>query len=280
MRRNRWLAGIFAVSIAVSVGQVAEAPEKLPIVKSGDMPLYPPLLRLGQIEGEVRLRVTTDGSGVSSVTVESGHVLLAKAALENVRTWKFEPHTPTVFSTLFTYRLIKELHTYSCDPDLPDNGSVILKLPTQVEITSHLTVHECHPPNEGLDLSEPLRVFLTACEVDGSPVPCERLTIRLSSGSLVVTPTRFRESKREGFVIPKEFRALKKFGVNVETGSGNASLAEIDGAFLKGQWRVGIDHAPFKEGTPIYNAPASLHCAGFILFEWGEPEVVASAPCK
>jgi TonB family protein len=280
MRRNRWLAGIFAVSITVSVAQVAEAPEKLPIVKSGEMPLYPPLLRLGQIEGEVRLRVTTDGSGVSSVTVESGHALLAKAALENVRTWKFEPHTPTVFSTLFSYRLIKELFTSSCDPDLPDNGSVVLKLPTQVEITSHLTMHDCHHPNEGLDLSEPLRVFLTACEIDGSPVPCERITIQLYSGNLVVTATRFKESKREGFVVPKEFRTLKKFGVNVKTGSGTASLAEIDSAFLKGDWHVGIDHAPFKEETPIYNAPVTVRCAAFIRFEWGEPEVIASAPCN
>lgn len=261
MLRKSCLVGILSICAALSVAQVATPPQELPIVKSGEMPLYPPLLRLGQIEGEVRLRVTTDGAGVSSVTVESGHVLLARAAMENVRTWKFEQHNPTVFSTVFSYHLVKEFVTYSCAPDVTDNGVVVLKLPAQVEITSHLTIHDCHSPNEGLDLTEPLRVFLTTCEVDGSPLSCEKITIHLQSGSLTVTPTLFKESeKKQGFVVPKEFRTLKEFGVNVETASGDVSFAGIDAAFLKGNWRVGIDHNPFKEQTPIYNAPATLLC--------------------
>jgi hypothetical protein len=168
MRRNRWLAGIFADYVVASAAQVAEPPQKLPVVKSGDMPFYP----------------------------------------------------------------------------------------------------------------TPLRVFLTGCEVDGSTVSCERLTIRLYSGSLVVTPTRFREAKREGFVVPQEFRTMKNFSVRVETVSGSFTVANENTGFLKGKWHVGIDHAPFKEETPIYDAPATLHCAGFIVYEWGEPGVTVSAPCK
>jgi TonB family protein len=271
-----WLAGILSICAAASVAQVADPPQKLPVVKLGEMPFFPPQANAARIQGDVRLRVTTDGSGVASVVVESGQPMLAKAAQDNVRTWKFEPHEPTSFSTLFTYHLLAEPN---CVGDKSGNGEVHLKLPTQVEITTNAR-GACYRPDDELDLSEPLRVFLTSCEIDGSSVPCERLTIRLYSGSLIVTPKRFKEPKREGFVVPQEFRTLKKFGVRVETGNETFMLANEDIGFLKGKWHVGIDHAPFKEETPIYNAPTALRCAGFIAYEWGEPGVVVSAPCN
>jgi len=99
------------------------------VVKSGDMPFYPQLPRVAQIEGDVRLRITTDGSAVKSVTVESGQPMLARAALDNVKSWKFHTHQPISFSTVFSYHLAKELVTYSCDPDIPDNGTVFLSSP-------------------------------------------------------------------------------------------------------------------------------------------------------
>jgi TonB family protein len=235
-----------------------------------------PLANAARIQGDVHLRVTTDGSGIASVVLESGQPMLAKAAQDNVRTWKFKPHDPTSFSTLFAYRLRAEPN---CKTDKSGNGEVHLNLPTQVEIITNPRA-ACYDPNDELDLSEPLRVFLTGCEVDGSPVPCDGLTIRLYSGSLAITPTRFKESKSEGFVVPKEFRSLKTFGASVESGSGGFVLSNQDIGFLKGKWHVGIDHAPFKEGTPIYDVPADLRCAGFIVFAWGEPGVTASAPCK
>jgi TonB family protein len=279
MRRSRWLVGIFGVFVAVSAAQIAEPPQKLPVVKSGEMPFYPPLPRMAHVEGDVQLRVTTDGSGVASVVVESGQPMLAKAAQDNVRTWKFEPHNPTSFSTVFSYHLLTE---FKCEPGKPNNGEFHIKLPTEVEITASTTLRDSYcDPTQGLDLSEPLRVFLTSCEVDGSTVPCEGLTISLHLGSLTVTPTRFKESeKKQGFVVPKEFRTLKEFTVTVDTANGSFTTGNQDISFLKGKWHVGIDHAPFKEETPIYNAPATLRCAGFIHFEWSEPERITSAPCK
>jgi hypothetical protein len=205
--------------------------------------------------------------------------MLAKAAQDNVRTWKFEPHEPTSFSTLFSYHLLTE---FKCEPGKPNNGEFHIKLPTKVEITASTTLRDTYcDPTQGLDLSEPLRVFLISCDVDGSPIPCENLTIRLHSGSLNVTPVRFKESEKiQGFVVPKEFRTVKDFAVSVDTANGGFRVGNQDIAFLKGNWHVGIDHAPFKEETPIYNAPTTLRCAGFIHFQWGEPEVVTSAPCK
>jgi len=247
------------------------------VVKSGDMPFYPQLTRAARIQGDVHLRVTTDGSTVASVRVERCQPLLATAAQDNVTTWKFEQHEPTSFSTVFAYHLFAEPN---CDPKRSGNGDIYLQLPTQVDVTTNAG-GACYDPSEELDLSEPLRVFLTGCEVDGSPVPCDKLTIRLQSGSLTVTPARFKESeKKQGFVVPKEFRNLKSYSVSVEDGNMVFVLANEDISFLKGKWHVGIDHAPFKEETPIYNAPAALRCVGFVVFEWGEPEVVASAPCK
>ncbi len=277
MRRNRWLAGVFTICAAVSTAQVAERPQQLPVVKSGEMPFYPPQANAARIQGDIHLRVTTDGSGVASVVVESGQPMLAKVAQENVRTWKFEPHEPTSFSALFAYHLRAEP---KCETDKSGNGEIHLMLPTQVEITANAR-GACYDPNDELDLSEPLRVFLTGCEIDGSSVPCDKFTFRLYSDSVTVTPTRFKESERkQGFVVPKEFRSQKKFGVSVETAGGSFMLAGEDIGFLKGKWHVGLDHAPFKDKTPIYNAPATLRCAGFIAYEWGEPGVTVSAPCK
>jgi TonB family protein len=279
MHRSRWLAAIFTICATALPAQVAEPPQKLPVVKSGEMPFYPPLPRMAHVEGEVLLRVTTDGSGVASVIVESGQPMLAKAAQDNVRTWKFEPHDPTSFSTLFSYHLLTD---FKCEPGKPNNGEFHIKLPTEVEITASTTLRDAYcDPTQGLDLSEPLRVFLTGCEVDGSSVPCEKLTIRLHSGSLTVTPTRFRESeKKQGFVVPKEFRTIKDFAVSVDTPGESFTASNQDISFLKGRWHVGIDHAPFKDETPLYSIPATVRCAGFIVFEWSEPERATWTPCK
>lgn len=263
-----------------TVISVAQTPPVLPTVASGNIPSYPALARIGQIEGDVYLRVTTDGERVASVTVESGPPLLTKAAVENVRTWAFEPHAPTTFSTVFSYSLHKEWVSGSCDPDRPDNGTVTLQLPSQVSIRSRLRIADCPAP---VDVDR-TRVFLTECSIDGSPVQCGRLTIALRSSGRKVTPSRFKDSEQaQGFLVPAAFRTLKDFEVVVKTGSGTFAIPKLDVGFLKGEWHVGVDHAPFKEGTPIsydtLKAPPSIHCIGYIVFE-GEPGVVAFRMCK
>jgi|SRR5580692_1120515 hypothetical protein len=261
--------------------QNAPAVPKLPEVKSGDMPFYPSLLRIAQVEGEVDLRVTTDGSGVVSITSDYGNLLLVKAAEDNVRTWKFEKHDPTSFATVFFYHLNKEMVTYSCDPDEPDNGTVILKLPGAVDITSHLRIRDCPEPAEPID---PSRVFFSRCEMDGAPVPCEKFAIRLKSNRRSVAPTWFKKSEqKQGFVVPEDFQSQENFDVSVETGRGKFAVAKLNIGFLKGEWHVGIDHAPFKEGTPVSDdalkAPPGLHCIGYVVFE-GEPGVVTYTKCN
>ncbi len=262
-----------AVLATFSISQASH----YPVVTTGEMPLYPLLARQARIQAEVQLRVTTDGLRPVSVTIESGQPMLAKAAQENVRTWVFLKHEPTSFETHFSYKLTESA---SCDPEMPDNGRVLLELPNRVEITAPARwQYECDP-NWGLDLSEPLRVFLAACELDGSSVPCDRVKVELSVDSSVITPERFRESAdKQGFVVPKEFRSVKSFNVNFNI-DGREFASTIDGGFLKGKWRIGIDHRPFKEQTPVYNVSEKISCVGFINFEWGEPEIVATEPCR
>ena len=55
-------------------------------------PVYPPEARSANIEGTVKLTalIATDGS-IKQLTVTQGHPLLAKAALDAVKQWKYEP---------------------------------------------------------------------------------------------------------------------------------------------------------------------------------------------
>jgi hypothetical protein len=65
---------------------------------------YPPLARQARIQGQVIMRVTTNGHVVTDVIIEKGHPLLAATAEQNVRTWKFVEHTPATFNVTFDFR--------------------------------------------------------------------------------------------------------------------------------------------------------------------------------
>ena len=55
-------------------------------------PVYPPLARQARIQGTVILRVVISQSGdIASVQLISGHAMLAPAAIEAVRQWKYQP---------------------------------------------------------------------------------------------------------------------------------------------------------------------------------------------
>jgi TonB family protein len=94
------------------------------VVQHGE-PTYPPLARQARIQGDVSIKITTDGESVLNAVAETGHPLLRRAAEENVRTWKFAPHQPNSFNVVFRYHL------------LPNNVEVFfLQSPTLVEITA------------------------------------------------------------------------------------------------------------------------------------------------
>jgi hypothetical protein len=122
---NRFVIGTLIRSGIVSVAQNAQPLQRLSVVETGDMPFYPQFPRIARIEGDVHLPVTTDGSAVTSVGVESGQPMPAKAAQDHVQTWKFEPHDPTSFATGVFLQLV----TYSCDPDVRPTTASSLSFP-------------------------------------------------------------------------------------------------------------------------------------------------------
>jgi TonB family protein len=115
---------MLSVLLAVVAGaSTQESAEVLPKVVQHTEPMYPPLARQTRIQGEVRVKITTDGESVRNAEAETGHPLLRKAAEDNVRTWKFVSHTPGTFHVTFRYEL------------LSDNVDVeFLQLPAIVEI--------------------------------------------------------------------------------------------------------------------------------------------------
>jgi hypothetical protein len=73
--------------------------------------------------------------------------MLITAAEENVRTWLFEQHSPTTFETTFRYKLLPSKCDSNCNCDSVEKGSVLLQLPTDVEVNAK-SVQICDPAVE------------------------------------------------------------------------------------------------------------------------------------
>jgi hypothetical protein len=99
---------MLSVLLAVVPSTLAqESAETLPKVMQHSEPIYPPLARQTRIQGEVSVKVTTDGESVRGAVAQTGHPLLRKAAEDNAKTWKFVSHTPSTFNVTFRYRLME-----------------------------------------------------------------------------------------------------------------------------------------------------------------------------
>ena len=99
--RPRYLAGLCALLVALTfLAQMSpsrihlQEPEIRAKVKKTESPnpMYPEEARRNGIRGEVQIHIVVgrDGS-VRRLKVLSGEPILAKAAVEGVRKWKFEP---------------------------------------------------------------------------------------------------------------------------------------------------------------------------------------------
>lgn len=78
----------------------------VPEITSHRQPDYPMLPLEAHIEGQVRMRVSTDSYCVGKITTESSEPLLMQAAEANVRTWWFSFHKPGSFNVTFNYRFL------------------------------------------------------------------------------------------------------------------------------------------------------------------------------
>ena len=135
---------VLAMAPLIGSGQQSEFPKVL----SASVPFYPRIPQHGHIEGTVRLRVLTDGARVSHVQVESGPPMLAQAAQENVKTWRFEAHSRTTFEVTFRYQLLRVRCDATCKKcESAERPSTLLKLPREVEVNAEEAV-VCGPGAE------------------------------------------------------------------------------------------------------------------------------------
>src|SRR2546422_10228245 len=96
-----------ALLAAMPSALAQQSTEVLPKVVQHTEPIYPPLARQARIQGEVSVKVTTDGESAREAVAQTGHPLLRKAAEDNVKTWKFASHTPSTFNVTFRYKLME-----------------------------------------------------------------------------------------------------------------------------------------------------------------------------
>jgi TonB family protein len=97
------------LSLVVAVFCITLAAQTEPTLIAVNMPKYPPLACQARIEGVVKLTFTLSANGGQPTNVEvlSGHPMLKGAAVDNVKTWKFDnPHAvERKYETTFRYRL-------------------------------------------------------------------------------------------------------------------------------------------------------------------------------
>jgi TonB family protein len=101
---------VFLSTLALCCLSLAQQPPD-PILRSAQLPLYPPLALATRVEGEVKVSFVLDNKGeVASVEVLSGHPMLREAAAAVVKSWKFDLpknlfRTEWKYDTSFRYRL-------------------------------------------------------------------------------------------------------------------------------------------------------------------------------
>jgi TonB family protein len=95
---QRSAAVLSALTLAVTVGTVqvgaqqAQSEEMVRRAKSKVQPSYPDLARKMNIVGTVKIEVVVAPNGsVKGARVLGGHPLLANAALDAAKKWRFEP---------------------------------------------------------------------------------------------------------------------------------------------------------------------------------------------
>jgi hypothetical protein len=135
------IALILLFTSVVSLGADQQPKQDLPVVLDAAVPFYPRDAQLAHIEGVVRLRISTDGETVTGVELLEGQTTLARAARENVKTWRLKWHVRTTFEATFRYTLLPDL---VCEAD---NPTVLLRLPLEVEVSAK-SVKTCDPAAE------------------------------------------------------------------------------------------------------------------------------------
>jgi hypothetical protein len=109
-----------------------------PLLVHGDLPLYPTVAKTARVSGVVQVQVTVKNGQVTDTDATSGNPLLASAAVDNIKTWKFGRDVSTTFTTTFIYRLERQ------ETAEPSNPKLELELPKMATITAWPSKRPCH----------------------------------------------------------------------------------------------------------------------------------------
>jgi outer membrane biosynthesis protein TonB len=97
----------------------------VPEITQHRQPRYSLLPWEARIQGQVRMRVTTDSYCVAKITTDSSEPLLAEAAEANVRTWWFAYHKPGTFNLTFNYRFLEPAVSFLEKPGVVEVSTVL-----------------------------------------------------------------------------------------------------------------------------------------------------------
>ena len=88
--RSFWLKGALLVGLGLAAATLSAQDGRRAVSKF--IPAYPELARRIGISGKVRVEITISSNGaVKSATVLGGNPVLAQAAVEAAKRWKFAP---------------------------------------------------------------------------------------------------------------------------------------------------------------------------------------------
>lgn len=102
-QKSFWIGLILLLALMLLSTAVRIFAQNTRKMKSGNQPAYPELARKNNIQGTTRLQVVIapDGS-VKEIKVLGGSPVLAQAATDAVKKWKYEP-APTETSTVLSF---------------------------------------------------------------------------------------------------------------------------------------------------------------------------------
>ena len=239
----------------------------LPTVTVATVPTYPSLPREARLQGTVQLWVTTDGSRVSRVKVESGAPLLAQAAQENLKTWQLKPHAPTSFRVTFHYVITNES---DCGPS---NGIITLHLPTELEI-SVVGFRECRPE---VDSNAPFQVNLLI-KHNGKAVSLPAQVTLTWGGHMLQVPLQ-----NGHFVVPAEVTRATSVDFLVTAGKDQMKIEDIHGSkFSFEYWTLIIEDHQFKGYEYIVPKDANTQSTCVLRFDskTSEGVLMANPHCR
>ena len=111
---------------------------RYPVLTHAEMPIYPRVPLTAHISGTVIIQVTVEHGSVTNAQVQSSDSpFLSNPAVENVKTWQFEPNADSTFVVKYVYQ-IKGKGT-----PLLENPKVEIELPHLVTVTARPIKPSC-----------------------------------------------------------------------------------------------------------------------------------------